>query len=174
MRLPHFATSRVDGIHGHLLSLGPNRQGRILGEIATPQLARTDSCFETRWQVQSHLNGLRLITACRIYESRHGRLPATLDELVPELLGEVPRDPHDGKPFRYVRDRALVYCVGGDLKDSGGSAEPGTEAGPVRQIPDVSDDPNWPEYPSPKPRSELLAFPSRTGDLVYSLLPEAR
>ncbi len=174
VRLPHFATSRVDGIHGRLLSLGPNRQGRILGEIATPQLARTDSCFETRWQIQSHLNGLRLITACRIYESRHGRLPATLDELVPELLREVPRDPYDGKPFRYVRDRALVYSIGGDLKDSGGSAEPGTEAGPVRQIPDVSDDPNWPEYPSPKPRSELLAFPSRTGDLVYSLRPEAR
>lgn len=174
VRLPHFATSRVDGIHGRLLSLGPNRQGRILGEIATPQLARTDSCFETRWQIQSHLNGLRLITACRIYESRHGRLPATLDELVPELLREVPRDPYDGKPFRYVRDRALVYSIGGDLKDSGGSAEPGTEAGPVRQIPDVSDDPNWPEYPSPKPRSKLLAFPSRTGDLVYSLLPSAR
>lgn len=174
VRLPHFATSRVDGIHGYLLSLGPNRQGRVLGEIVTPQLARTDTCFETRWQIQSHLNGLRLVAACRIYELRHGRLPATLDALVPQLLGEVPRDPYDGKPFRYVRDRALVYSIGGDLKDAGGVVERAAEASAVRPIPEPSEDPNWPEYPSSVPRSSLLAVPSRVGDLVYSLRPETQ
>lgn len=162
----------MDGIHGYLLLLRPNRQGRVLGEIVTSPLARTESCFETRWQIQSRLHGLRLVAACRIYELRHGRLPETLDTLVPELLETVPRDPYDGKPFRYVRDQALVYSIGGDLKDSGGAVERVVEATPVFQTAEPSDDPNWPEYPSSAPRSSLLAIPSRTGDLVYSLRPE--
>ena len=56
--------------------------------------------------------------ACRLYELRHGRAPETLDALTPELLREVPTDPFDGKPFRYVRADAVVFSVGRDLKDS--------------------------------------------------------
>ena len=52
---------------------------------------------------------------------REGRLPAGLEELVPAYLSEVPRDPYDGKPFRYLPEKRLVYAVGQDLKDSGGS-----------------------------------------------------
>jgi hypothetical protein len=107
------------------------------------------------------LHGLRLVAACRIYELRHGRLPETLDTLVPELLETVPRDPYDGKPFPYVRDQALVYSIGGDLKDSGGTVERGVEATPVFQTAEPSDDPNWPEYSSSAPKSLLLAIPSR-------------
>mgnify|MGYP001255473089 CR=1 FL=1 len=172
VRVPRLATSRVDGIHGYLLLLRPNRQGRVLGEIVTSPLARTESCFETRWQIQSRWHGLRLVAACRIYELRHGRLPETLDTLVPELLETVPRDPYDGKPFPYVRDQALVYSIGGDLKDSGGAVERVVEATPVFQTAEPSDDPNWPAYPPSAPRSSLLTIPSRTGDLVYSLRPE--
>jgi hypothetical protein len=61
---------------------------------------------------------LRLVVACRFYEIRHGRLPETLDALVPEFLSEVPRDPFDGKPFRYLPGKAVVYSIGEDLKDS--------------------------------------------------------
>lgn len=52
----------------------------------------------------------------------HGRLPDSLDELVPRFLGAVPADPMDGRPLRYRRlDRGhVVYSVGDDLTDDGG------------------------------------------------------
>jgi hypothetical protein len=62
--------------------------------------------------------GLGVFRRSRLYEIRHGCLPETLDALVPELIGRVPPDPFDGKPFRYVRKDAVVYSVERDLKDS--------------------------------------------------------
>jgi len=58
------------------------------------------------------------------YHAEKGRLPETLDVLVPDYLPAVPRDPFDGKPLRMVaRDGRLVfYSIGPDLKDEGGAA----------------------------------------------------
>jgi hypothetical protein len=58
------------------------------------------------------------------YRAEKGRLPETLDALVPEYLPAVPRDPFDGKPLRMVtRDGRLVfYSIGPDMKDDGGAA----------------------------------------------------
>lgn len=64
----------------------------------------------------------RLLVALKIYRVRHGQLPESLSELVPEFFPKVPIDDFDGKPFRYLADRKLIYSVGPDLKDSGGQA----------------------------------------------------
>lgn len=58
------------------------------------------------------------------YRAEKGRMPETLDALVPEYLHAVPRDPFDGKPLRMVaRDGSLVfYSIGPDMKDDGGAA----------------------------------------------------
>jgi hypothetical protein len=48
-------------------------------------------------------------------------LPESLSELVPKYLPKVPIDPFDGKPLRYSKEKGIIYCVGKDLKDSGGS-----------------------------------------------------
>jgi len=63
---------------------------------------------------------VRLILALRLHAIDHGRLPGRLDDLVPELL---PADPFDGKPLRWVREKHLVYSVGADLADDGGSED---------------------------------------------------
>ena len=57
------------------------------------------------------------------YRAEKGRLPETLETLVPDYLPAVPRDPFDGKPLRMVtRDGRLVfYSIGQDLKDDGGT-----------------------------------------------------
>ena len=34
----------------------------------------------------------------------------------------VPADPFDGKPFRYDASKGIVYSVGKDCEDSGGSS----------------------------------------------------
>ena len=52
---------------------------------------------------------------------RHDKLPESLSELVPEFLSQVPKDDFDGKPFRYLPDKKLIYSVGPDLKDDGGN-----------------------------------------------------
>jgi len=77
-----------------------------------------NACLAQKCEIQSHLDGLRLVVACRLHEVRAGQLPPTLDFLVPELLRQVPRDPFDGKPFRYAREHGVVYSVGKDLRDS--------------------------------------------------------
>jgi len=67
------------------------------------------------------LSAARLLLACRAYEEATGHLPETLQALVPDYLPAVPRDPFDGQPFRYSTERRIIYSVGEDLTDDGGT-----------------------------------------------------
>jgi hypothetical protein len=67
------------------------------------------------------MSALRVLVALKRYRIARGRLPASLADLVPEYLPEVPLDPCDGKPLRYSAEKQILYSVGEDLKDSGGS-----------------------------------------------------
>jgi hypothetical protein len=67
-----------------------------------------------------NVTATQLLLALKIYKKEQGRLPASLSELVPEFFPQVPIDDFDGKPFRYLPDKKLIYSVGPDLKDSGG------------------------------------------------------
>jgi len=58
------------------------------------------------------------------YRCAHdSQLPADLNELVPTYLPSVPRDPFDGQPLRFKRLNSgyVVYSIGSDLRDDGGS-----------------------------------------------------
>ena len=66
---------------------------------------------------------MRLLAACNAYQKNEGKLPEELQSLVPKYLAAIPDDPYDGKSFRYVPSMAVVYSVGKDLKDSGGSSK---------------------------------------------------
>jgi hypothetical protein len=66
------------------------------------------------------LSAVRVLAALALHRETHGRLPDSLDELVPEYLREVPRDPYDGNPLRYLPDQGMVYAIGPDLVDRGG------------------------------------------------------
>jgi hypothetical protein len=46
----------------------------------------------------------QIIAASRAFEQRHGRLPATLEELVPEFLPAVPPAKYSGPHFGFVYD----------------------------------------------------------------------
>ena len=62
--------------------------------------------------------------ALKRYELRHHQLPATLNELTPDLLKSVPIDYMDGQPSRYRRNADgtfLLYSVGENGKDDGGN-----------------------------------------------------
>jgi hypothetical protein len=67
-----------------------------------------------------------LATACAVerYRMAHGRLPATLENLVPAFLPSVPADPLTSKPLCYKPSESssyLIYGTGWDQTDNAGS-----------------------------------------------------
>jgi len=76
------------------------------------------------------------VLALRLYEQSCGSLPERLDALVPQWIEAVPTDPYDGQPFRYARDRRLVYSVGSSRHDMEGRG--GNVLFSVSQNPDVA------------------------------------
>ena len=65
--------------------------------------------------------GTKLLIAMRAYQIEKGKIPASLDELIPEYISEAPEDPFDGNPIRYSAEKKIIYSVGSNLKDEGGS-----------------------------------------------------
>ncbi|HEY4311495.1 MAG TPA: hypothetical protein VGN12_18750 [Pirellulales bacterium] len=62
------------------------------------------------------------VIALVLWHRRNGAWPQTLDELVPDLLPEVPTDRFDGKPLRYTirAGQPILYSIGIDRDDDGG------------------------------------------------------
>jgi hypothetical protein len=59
----------------------------------------------------------------RFRRAHNGELPTDLNELVPTYVASVPQDPFDGQPLRFKRRASgyVVYSIGADLRDDGGS-----------------------------------------------------
>ena len=83
----------------------------FLGQKMMP--ARDDSyarLFEMRFKSRSFI----AVLACQSFRAKHGALPASLDELVPEFLDEVPRDPYDGEKLRWNAEKGYIWPKGRD------------------------------------------------------------
>jgi hypothetical protein len=63
------------------------------------------------------------VLAAERFRRAEGRWPGTLDELVPQYLAGVPRDPFDLGPLKLAGrpDGIVIYSVGPDGKDDGGA-----------------------------------------------------
>jgi len=104
----------------------------------------------------ARLRGMALFLAIKAYEKERGALPERLAQLVPDYLPRVPKDPFDGKPFRYLRSGVpglppkawAVYSIGGDFTDDGGKAR---NAGTTDDDRGPNPDLVWPSQPYPKP-----------------------
>src|SRR5262249_26642302 len=59
------------------------------------------------------LRALRLQLALAVYQVRHGRPAARLEDLIPDLLEKVPADPWSGKPFGYRVSRGETILITG-------------------------------------------------------------
>lgn len=98
--------------------LRPNGVGRVLYGLLVPA---TDRLLEHTCRAECARSATRLVVACQQYRHRGGAYPDRLESLVPDFLPAVPVDPFDGRAFRYDPSRGIVYSVGLDLQDSGGS-----------------------------------------------------
>jgi hypothetical protein len=106
---------------GPALVAGRNAIGRTLASSIVPAVGKS---LRRACEVESDIAATRIIVALNRYRRQEGRWPLALHELVPAFLDAVPNDPFDGLPFRYAPAKGIVYSVGEDLVDDGGSAPP--------------------------------------------------
>lgn len=96
---------------------------------------RTEIYFDLRWIVtRNEAANAMLLTALalRAFQAEKGRVPRSLQELVPSYLSRVPADAFGkGEALRYVRKgnrEYVLYSIGPDGKDDGGKAPPKSDA----------------------------------------------
>jgi hypothetical protein len=97
---------------------GNNAIGLLFVNIMLPAMDRvvvTKSKSECRRVV------LQLQVGLRQFQLDKGSFPQTIEELVPGYLPGIPTDPFDGQPLRYDPERKIIYSVGENGTDEGGS-----------------------------------------------------
>jgi len=126
-----FYKADFDRLTSQLLALAPtNTRAGLLYTLKIPDYRDVFANSSLNTFVTATLvieTGRRVaVTAIAIkrFQIRHGREPATLNELTPEFLPAVPIDPYDGKPLKYhpnPDNTYLLYSVGEDGVDDGGN-----------------------------------------------------
>jgi hypothetical protein len=91
----------------------------IITRVMLPSPARS---FELDLRTTGQVRAARVGLAAERYRLGHGAFPERIEQLVPEYLSEVPEDPFDGEPLRYVitEEGVVIYSIGEDLVDDGG------------------------------------------------------
>ena len=95
-----------------------NAIGRLLFSVTGLSLG---SALTKECQNDLAVNVAQTELALRAYKIDNGSLPSNLDALVPQYLPAVPMDPFDKQPIRYEAQKQIIYSVGVNKKDLGGS-----------------------------------------------------
>jgi len=96
--------------------------GNLVGRMfCTMLLLTSGNVLQQKCRANVDLAATRILLALKAHKLEKGKLPATLAELVPDYLDSVPLDDYDGQPMRYNAARKVVYSVGKNLTDDGGS-----------------------------------------------------
>lgn len=105
---------RLDG-----LPSGPAGFGSVIARAFFPAFGST---FKTYATGNARMDCALAAFSAERFRMATGRYPATLDELVPDYLPAVPRDPFNGRPVRMVAtaEGMTIYSVGENETDDGG------------------------------------------------------
>ena len=101
------------------LLLSRNAVGIVIFQMVGPRVYY----IKAPCQENVHIAAMRLLIAIKCYKMKTGKLPETLDALVPEYIDAVPADDFDGKPMRYSPEKKLIWSVGENLEDDGGDED---------------------------------------------------
>lgn len=95
----------------------------MISRMIMPAIARA---IEADIRTAAQFRAARTALAVERYRLAHGELPESLDDLVPEFLDQVPKDPFGDGPVKYklLESGFMVYSIGIDEEDDGGK-EPG-------------------------------------------------
>ncbi|MBC7327838.1 hypothetical protein H5T87_06955 [bacterium] len=114
----HKEWKRIELQKGLSSVLGENFIGRIMLEL---HIYPVQQVFVHKCDIDFSISSTACLFALKAYKSDKGELPDRLSELYPGYLPKIPIDPFDGKPLRYSKEKRIIYSVGKDLEDSGGS-----------------------------------------------------
>jgi hypothetical protein len=117
------ATTKV-GARLNAIASGAGKFRYYVSIMAIPNFTRAN---ERAAHVETERQMTLAAIALKRYQLRHGRLPTSLDALVPQFLPAAPYDPMSGKSlcYRLKPDGSfLLYSVGEDGKDDGGDPKP--------------------------------------------------
>ena len=91
----------------------------LLTRVLMPALGRAG---EVATRADALRQAVKLGLAAEQYHARNDRYPDRVDELAPDFILILPRDPFDGKPMRMERtaDGLIFYSVGPDMADNHG------------------------------------------------------
>lgn len=78
--------------------------------------------FKKRCEEDLLVSATQILAALKAYKNDTKSLPASLNKLVPNYISTIAIDPFDGKPIRYSSTEKIIYSVGKNLIDSGGSS----------------------------------------------------
>lgn len=97
-------------------------KGNLIGKIFYDMIAvNQEGLLVNNYLNEFSFSGTQVLMALKAYQIDNAKLPNSLDELVPEYLSQVPKDPFDGQAIRFSPEKRIIYSVGQDLIDSGGS-----------------------------------------------------
>ncbi len=86
--------------------------GKILHDIVAVSF---DGVFERKCLEDLLIAGSQTLMAIKAFQADTGSLPASLDELVPEYLSEIPKDPFSGEAISYSAEEKKIYSSPGDI-----------------------------------------------------------
>jgi hypothetical protein len=101
---------RTEKLSKQMQTRGPeNMVGRMILNIVVPT---SGGIVEAHTKQASRVSVTQALLAVRIYEKKHGRLPATLADLMPAILPAVPRDYYDNTDVKYSREAGFIWSGG--------------------------------------------------------------
>ena len=96
--------------------LRPNYWGRMVSGMTQHSNLRF---LTKRCHVDTRISLVQALAGLDAYSHAMGRLPNSLEGLVPTYLATVPTDRFDGHPLRYSSHQKTVYSIGDDFTDDG-------------------------------------------------------
>lgn len=120
------AIAKIEPIHSQVTPLRElEKDLKALPELARLLTPAVDSQTGEYSHSQAELRCAIVAVAAERFRLANGRWPETLAELTPHFLPQVPLDPFADAPLRYRKrePRALVYSVGYDGEDNGGTID---------------------------------------------------
>lgn len=119
--------------------ISPNAGGNYITKLSLPAML---PIYGKSIVTVTMTRQIDVMLAMRRYELEEGKLPDTLEALVPKYISAVPLDPFDEAPLRWNAKTKVIYGVGEDGKDEGGKTDPRRGISSRRQTfcqkPDVS------------------------------------
>ncbi|CAN5868438.1 hypothetical protein BH11VER1_BH11VER1_37050 [soil metagenome] len=98
----------------------PNAYGNLISKKSMPTC---EKLFEKALINVVMSRQAEIMLALRRHELEQGKIPDTLEDLVPKYLAAVPIDPFDGAPLRWNAKTKMIYSVGEDGIDEGGKID---------------------------------------------------